>query len=482
MYPVIPGILYKYRERIFMYVPDMLDFLSSLWERGVADPPNRIFEIGAQDVFINGFLKSATRFVNAFQRESSVPGELPNPLTARQLYSWAGCVYSCGDVIADENRQYYRRLLDLNYDSIPAFDKGRYDFVTNLGVSQHLMNQENVFRAAHDLAEPEGVILHYVPSIGMYDDLYYYYQPALFHAIAGENAYEFLGLWAVVSGNHLVPRSIFQWNPGMIEALRGSRSENEYFIWIAMFRKKTDSPFKVPRSTASSAPAHRFGDFHTHFSVITGLDITKQTVLEIGCDSEFERPVTASWTQINASNFAGGASPGDDDRRYDLVLNVAASQNALDQISFFTQMHDKTRVGGWMFHLVPFYGYSNHDWLAYDLSFFHELSERNSYEQVSCWYISEGGWIPLDQNMRNYLALRLSEDMGFHWCVVAFRKTLDLPFCVPFQGCYITYRDHRLDYRYKIARPNCLHSDRMMTHVPLSDIRKRERARKGNVV
>jgi hypothetical protein len=467
-----------------MYVPDMLDFLSSLWERGVVNPPQRVFEIGAQDVFINGFPESANRFVRALGGEVKPQSNPMKPLTARQLYSQAGCIYSCGDVIGDENMRYYRRLLDLNYDTIPVFDRASYDFVTSLGVSQHLMNQEGAFRAAHDLAEPGGVILHYVPSIGMYDDLYYYYQPALFQAIAEENGYEYIGLWAVVSGDHLAPRSIFQWSSSMIEAMRGPDSENEYFIWIALFRKKTGELFRSPRFTASShAPRNIFADLSSHFPAITGLEMANQTALEIGGASEYERPIAASWKLVNELDFTkapDGGSLGEDES-YDVVLNAGVSQNALDQISFFTQMHNRTKAGGWMFHLVPFYGYSNHNWMAYDLSFFHELSERNGYEQGVCMYVTDGGWIRMDINMRNYLDLRLSGERGFHWCVVALRKTQDLPFCVPFQGRYISYRDNHLDYRYKAAHSNCLYSDRMTTHVPLRDIRKLERDKRRDV-
>jgi hypothetical protein len=89
--------------------------------------------------------------------------ELPKdaPL-ARELYEHLGLKYSCVDI--DASPQSIR--LDLNFDSVPQERKGNYVLVTNLGTTEHVINQLNAFKVIHDLTARNGIMVHTLPFQG----------------------------------------------------------------------------------------------------------------------------------------------------------------------------------------------------------------------------------------------------------------------------------------------------------------------------
>src|SRR5260221_6793172 len=61
--------------------------------------------------------------------------------SARELYEGLGFSYACLDL----DPSYGSLRFDLNLDSVPAEQAGRYDFVTQHRTSEHLINQDNCF-------------------------------------------------------------------------------------------------------------------------------------------------------------------------------------------------------------------------------------------------------------------------------------------------------------------------------------------------
>jgi len=89
--------------------------------------------------------------------------ELPNdaPL-AQNIYEHLGLKYACIDINA--NPRSIR--MDLNFDPVSKEYKGKYSLTTNLGTTEHVINQLNAFKIIHDLTAPGGVMVHTLPFQG----------------------------------------------------------------------------------------------------------------------------------------------------------------------------------------------------------------------------------------------------------------------------------------------------------------------------
>jgi hypothetical protein len=72
-------------------------------------------------------------------------------------------------------------------------------------------------------------------------------------------------------------------------------------------------------------------------------------------------------------------------KRYALTNNIGTSEHVFNQYNFFLQAHDVTRVGGLMFHVVPFNNYQNHGLYQYCPTFFLSLARYNKYEMLGLW-------------------------------------------------------------------------------------------------
>src|SRR5271167_2217740 len=84
---------------------------------------------------------------------------------------------------------------DLNSDSVPTEFKDRFDFVTNIGTSEHVFNQVNGFKVAHDLAKVGGIMAHAVPFAGFENHGLFSYSIKLFSKLAKANDYDCLDAW-----------------------------------------------------------------------------------------------------------------------------------------------------------------------------------------------------------------------------------------------------------------------------------------------
>ena len=67
-------------------------------------------------------------------------------------------------------------------------------------------------------------------------------------------------------------------------------------------------------------------------------------------------------------------------RSFDVVTNFGTTEHVFNQMNCFQLIHDATKVGGAMVHMVPSTGYMWHCLFKYDPKFFLALAEANGYE------------------------------------------------------------------------------------------------------
>jgi hypothetical protein len=79
---------------------------------------------------------------------------------------------------------------DLNSYVVPKEHRGAFDLVANVGSTEHIFDQANVFRCIHDFAKVGGFFWHSIPAIGYYNHALYNYHPLFFVFLARANKYE----------------------------------------------------------------------------------------------------------------------------------------------------------------------------------------------------------------------------------------------------------------------------------------------------
>ena len=149
----------------------------------------RILDLGSQNIWGDLDLAKLRDFMSVFG--STVPHERlladTKPATkVEHLMRDAGFRYAAFDVYASGAT----RIFDLNSDSVGWRDRGRYDVVTNCGTTEHVANQYNVFKIAHDALKVGGVMLNFVPFYGHIDHGLINYHPKFFTSLITNNQYE----------------------------------------------------------------------------------------------------------------------------------------------------------------------------------------------------------------------------------------------------------------------------------------------------
>jgi len=130
---------------------------------------------------------------------------------------------------------------DLNTFAVPAEYRGTFDLVANLGSTEHIFDQANVFRCIHDFAKVGGGFWHCVPAIGYYNHALYNYHPLFFVFLARANKYEIES--ASISLPHLeytIPNSASLLGT---ELWAGIRQASGMLHFVA--RKAVDAPFQL---------------------------------------------------------------------------------------------------------------------------------------------------------------------------------------------------------------------------------------------
>ena len=106
--------------------------------------------------------------------------------------------------------------------------------------------------------------------------------------------------------------------------------------------------------------------------------------------------------------------------QFDLVANHGTGEHVFDQANVFRFMHDVTKQGGYMVHIVPTPSFGMpHGFYFYDETIFKDLAEANNYQIV---------------DMHRQLD-------PWEIIVVAYKKLHDVAFAVPQQGIYTKSED-----------------------------------------
>ena len=211
----------------------------------------RVLELGSQNIWGEISPTLAREFMNTF---GASPSDTELEWLTRiggksePLLDAAGFDYTAFDVY-EEGRT---RIFDLNAQTLGPQDIGRYDVVTNYGTTEHICNQFNAFRVAHDALKVGGVMINSVPFHGSINHGLFNYHPKFFTSLIHNNDYKalYFGLSDIYDGGasdryHAVAA-----------AENGEAWEGKYLgsaEICVIFRKTRATPFMPPVDTGGDS-------------------------------------------------------------------------------------------------------------------------------------------------------------------------------------------------------------------------------------
>jgi hypothetical protein len=220
--------------------PPILALYRQLKGLGALDGISSVMELGAQNVWCPRaeLVKNLFRAFNRPEPPQEMLDRFANwKGSAEELYTALGFDFHCIDV----DPHFNSIRLDLNFDVCPPEHIGKYDFVTNHGTSEHLLNQQNFFTVVHDLTKPGGLMLHAVPFTAHIEHGFFNYQPNFFEALARYNSYKLLG---ILVGPGWQAASLIPWEPDILDYMV-INSKTTHLL-VAILQKMYDKPFSVP--------------------------------------------------------------------------------------------------------------------------------------------------------------------------------------------------------------------------------------------
>jgi hypothetical protein len=148
-------------------------------------------------------------------------------------------------------------LFDLNNDQVSPALKEHFDFVTNIGTTEHVFNQANCFKVLHDLTDVGGIMAHAVPFAGLENHGLFKYSMKFFTALAKENDYDCLDAWVSwnIKNQQFKPGvgEFFVDSVGMFRDARSSRHHpiDHYHLNYADYRATDSCIYVFLRKTSS---------------------------------------------------------------------------------------------------------------------------------------------------------------------------------------------------------------------------------------
>jgi hypothetical protein len=224
------------------YFPRSYQIIVQPWlDAGWLKPGHRLMEFGAQEFYSE--VEETRREVGAFLRGRGLPESvlgdgLPQ---VRAIYEAMGIDYTSIDVDGTHGSIYF----DLNTFATPAKWHNAFDFVSNEGTIEHLINPINAFHVAHEMGKVGGVIRHSFPLIGWRDHGFLYSTTKFYAHLVGDNGYELLRAAAVTTGRTPFDDPFFK---EMIDQDSKPVAPPEVTdIWGELvYRKTSDQPFVIP--------------------------------------------------------------------------------------------------------------------------------------------------------------------------------------------------------------------------------------------
>lgn len=236
-----------------------LDILIYLKKNGYLNNHSSIIEIGAQQI-ANNFLEASDKLYEIADLFSInkmidlpqlVKGHMAhgllehlkeNAIHARKFWEWLKFQYTAVDIDGSPDSI----PLDLNFDAAPKKLKGQYDLVTNLGTTEHLVNQLNAFQVIHELTKVGGIMIHTLPSQGMINHGLINYNPKFFWMLARSNGYKWVySDYTTSTAYYDLPENIVDcmlpYNPSIVS------QKKEYHLadcgLVVVMQKTYDSPY-----------------------------------------------------------------------------------------------------------------------------------------------------------------------------------------------------------------------------------------------
>ena len=223
-----------------------------------------MLEFGSQNAWGDFSLPEVRDFMTVFgasvSDERLLSGVAPG-VKVEQLMRDAGFRYAAFDVYSTGAT----RAFDLNSDSLGWRDRGRYDVVTNCGTSEHVANQFNIFKVAHDALKVGGVMLNFVPFFGQVDHGLINYHPKFFTSLIANNGYALLyfGLSDIFSGGDIDRyRQVSKADNGTAWDEKEIGCAEMCVIW----QKRTRSFFRPPTDTGERVSINQLLDKVPDFS------------------------------------------------------------------------------------------------------------------------------------------------------------------------------------------------------------------------
>lgn len=130
--------------------------------------------------------------------------------------------------------------------------------------------------------------------------------------------------------------------------------------------------------------------------------------------------------------------PIDLHERFDVVINHGTLEHVLNVVEALKTIHDHCELNGWMIHDAPCQGWVDHGFYCFQPTLFYDLAAANRYE-VSRVAIHEPRSRAIIEITDRHHVSRLAKSGDLpaeSLIVVAFRKRVNAPFVIPFQGYY----------------------------------------------
>jgi hypothetical protein len=156
--------------------------------------------------------------------------------------------------------------------------------------------------------------------------------------------------------------------------------------------------------------------------------------------------------------------------KYGLVTNLGTTEHVCNQMNAFRVIHDLAAPGAVMIHHLPAGGMLNHGLVNYNPKFFWHLARSNDYKWLHMNFYGSGNSYAIAANILDFVgtfvpqgaeAMRQRE-ISDYAMLVAFQKTLDIPFVAPLDVNTGTRSDNAtLNRRYwSVLQPEILETAR----------------------
>jgi len=223
------------------YPSGVISLFAQLRAEGFFEDVKSVLEFGAQEMHC---LYHAPAMKACLEKFGCLEGLSEKELSkvcngpSRHFFEAVGMKYSCIDTSGEDGTLFF----DLNFDSVEPPHAGAYDLLTNIGTAEHVFNQYNACKAAHDFVREGGYFLHFMPFLGYVDHGYFSFQPCFYKEMAAANDYEILGMWLNPDMRH--DSCLIPWHDNIFDYI--DLKASSFSTLCVLMRKKGSGEFKVP--------------------------------------------------------------------------------------------------------------------------------------------------------------------------------------------------------------------------------------------